>query len=306
MNKKLILIFILFFLLLGNVVAPFILNDYHGNIIPVDHVDLEILNEEIIFNIIENKIEVDIKYEIVNNDDEKIVGFIFPVYSNYIDNLKIYFKEEKIDFEIVDELFLKEVLMDKWNNLKRIISKDNLILIDPINKTFYSPDYLYINGEKFSPNLYKFILKFERKSKNILNVKFKAFVNQDRKIYPKIVYSYFYILNTKDYFNKFNNINIKIYYPKGYIFSSNLIGEVKNFNDKTIYEINLKEISENLTFSYIKNKISGFNLFFYKHFPILFSPYNIFLIIFLIFIIIFIFVIVFIIKKLIKRKNRNV
>lgn len=95
MNKKLILIFILFFLLLGNVVAPFILNDYHGNIIPVDYVDLEISNEVIKLNIIDNKIEVDIKYEIVNNNDEKTVGFIFPVYSNYRDDLKIYFKDKK-------------------------------------------------------------------------------------------------------------------------------------------------------------------------------------------------------------------
>ncbi|MGQ9845291.1 MAG: hypothetical protein ACUVQN_03640, partial [Caldisericia bacterium] len=174
MNKKLILIYILFFLLLGNVVAPFILNDYHGNIIPVDYVDLEISNEEIKLNIIDNKIEVDIKYEIVNNNDEKTVGFIFPVYSNYRDDLKIYFKDKKIEFEIVDELFLKEVLIDKWNNLKKIISNDNLVFIDPIYKTLYSPNYLYLSKEKYLPNLSKLILKFEKKSKNILNVKFKA------------------------------------------------------------------------------------------------------------------------------------
>lgn len=234
------------------------------------------------------------------------MGFIFPVYSNYRDDLKIYLKDKKIEFEIVDELFLKELLIDKWNNLKKIISNDNLVFIDPIYKTLYSPNYLYLSKEKYLPNLYKFILKFEKKSKNILNVKFKAFANEDRKIYPKILYSYFYILNSKNYFKEFKNINIKIYYPKEYIFYSNLKGEVKNFTDKTLYEINLKEISENLTFSYMKNKISNFDLFLYKNFPILFSPYNIFLIIFLIFIIIFIFVITFIIKKLIKRKKRNV
>ncbi len=41
MNKKYLLIFALCIFLLGNAVAPFTLNDYHGDIIPVDNVDLK-------------------------------------------------------------------------------------------------------------------------------------------------------------------------------------------------------------------------------------------------------------------------
>ncbi|HQJ57066.1 MAG TPA: hypothetical protein PLH46_05430, partial [Caldisericia bacterium] len=116
MNKKYLLIFALCIFLLGNAIAPFTLNDYHGDIIPVDNVDLKIENEEIVFNITNNKIEATVKYEIVNDENEKKIGFIFPVFSEYRDSLEIFFNNGEVEYEIVEASYLKEALLDKWEN----------------------------------------------------------------------------------------------------------------------------------------------------------------------------------------------
>ena len=306
MDKKYFIFFLLFFLLLGNAVAPFVLNDYHGNIVPVDSVDLEIANEEIIFNIIDNKIEGDVKYEILNNENKINFGFIFPLFSNYKDDFEIYFNDNKVKFEIVDQLSLKEILSDKWENFEKVVSNENIIFIDPIKKILYHPQNSYSCEKEFLTKFYIFILNFEENSKNILHIKFKAISSEDRKSYPKTLYSYFYILNTKKYFKDFKNINIKIYYPKEYLFSVNFNGDTKIINDKILFETNLKEINENLTFSYMKSRISNISILIYKKFPIFYSPYFILISLFFFFIIIFVGFIIFIIIKLIKRKRRNV
>jgi hypothetical protein len=305
MNKKIILFFLLLFFLLGNAVAPFILNDYHGNIVPVSFFNLEILNENITFNIFDNKIEGEAIYEILNNENETNVGFIFPLYSKNREDFEISFNGNKVDYIIIDELKLKETLSDKWGNFEKVVSKENIIFIDPIKKSVYFPHKSYFYNGELKPKFYKFIIPFEENSKNFLNIKFKAFASEDRKSYPKNLYSYFYILNTKDYFKNFKNIKIKIYYPKNYIFSVNLDGETKIIDDKILYEINLKDIVNNLTFSYMKNKISNLSLFLYKNFPIFFSPYFIFIILFILYLSINFYFIIYIFKKL-KRKRRNV
>jgi hypothetical protein len=136
MNKKIILFFLLLFFLLGNAVAPFILNDYHGNIVPVSFVNLEILNENITFNIFDNKIEGEAIYEILNNENETNVGFIFPLYSKNREDFEISFNGNKVDYIIIDELKLKETLSDKWGNFEKVVSKENIIFIDPIKKVY--------------------------------------------------------------------------------------------------------------------------------------------------------------------------
>ncbi len=309
MNKKYLLIFVLCILLLGNAAAPFTLNDYHGDIIPVDNVDLKIENEEIVFNVTNNKIEATVKYEIVNDGNEKNIGFIFPVFSEYKDSFEIFFNNGEVEYEIVEASYLKEVLSDKWENLENIISQKNIIFIDPVQKNLYTPEMFntfYKNNDRYFPNLYKFVLNFKKNSKNILLIKFSALPSEDRKLYPKSVYSYYYILNTKEYYKKFEDINIKIYYPKNYTFASNLKGEIKNIDDKCLYEIDLDEINDNLTFSYINSKISNFSIFLYKNFPIIYSSYFILILIFFLSIIIFIGIAAYLILKFVKRKKRNV
>lgn len=306
MDKKYIIFFILYFLLLGNAVASFILYDYHGNIVPVDSVDLEISNEKIIFNIIDNKIEGDVKYEILNNKNKINVGFIFPLFSSYKEDFEINYNNNKVKFETVDELSFKEILSDKWENFEKVVSKENIIFIDTIKKDLYHPQNFYSGEKEFLTKFYKFILNFEEYSKNILHLKFKAIASEDGKRYPKTLYSYFYILNTKDYFKNIRNINLKIYYPKNYLFSVNFNGNTKIINDKIVFKTNLKEINENLTFFYIKNGIRNISLLIYKKFPIFYSPYLISISLFYFFIIIFVSFIFFIIIKLIKRKRKNV
>ncbi|MGB9749535.1 MAG: hypothetical protein ACPLWB_01630 [Caldisericia bacterium] len=309
MNKKFFLILFLSLFLMGNAVAPFTLNSYQSNIIPLESINLQIQKEEIVFNIYDNEIEGNIKYEILNEDYDEKIGLIFPIYSLRENSFEIFFNNEKVNFEKVDLNYLKENLKDKYFKLKEIVSPKNLLFVDPITGNNYLPNYFdYIitssNIDNYYPTFLKFVLDFKKNTENILFIKFKTYPNIDRKLYPKNVYSYYYILNTKDYFKDFKNINIKIFYPSNFSFTSNLKGNINKEENKILYEINLDKPNENLTFSYLNGKISKLSIYLYKKFPIMYDTYFIFIVIIFISLIIFVGLIIFLIIKLLKRKKK--
>lgn len=294
---------------MGNAVAPFTLNSYQSNIIPLESINLQIQKEEIVFNIYDNEIEGNIKYEILNEDYDEKIGLIFPIYSLRENSFEIFFNNEKVNFEKVDLNYLKENLKDKYFKLKEIVSPKNLLFVDPITGNNYLPNYFdYIitssNIDNYYPTFLKFVLDFKKNTENILFIKFKTYPNIDRKLYPKNVYSYYYILNTKDYFKDFKNINIKIFYPSNFSFTSNLKGNINKEENKILYEINLDKPNENLTFSYLNGKISKLSIYLYKKFPIMYDTYFIFIVIIFISLIIFVGLIIFLIIKLLKRKKK--
>jgi len=294
---------------MGNAVAPFTLNSYQSNIIPLESINLQIQKEEIVFNIYDNEIEGNIKYEILNEDYDEKIGLIFPLYSPRENSFEVFFNNEKVNYEKVDLNYLKENLEDKYFKLKEIVSPRNLLFVDPITGNNYVPNYFdYIittsTIDNYYPIFLKFTLDFKKDTQNILFIKFKANPNIDRKLYPKNVYSYYYILNTKNYFKDFKNINIKIFYPSNFTFASNLKGNINKEESKNLYEINLERPNENLTFSYINGKISKLSIYLYKKFPIIYDTFFIVFIIIFIISIIFFVLIIFLIIKFLKRKKK--
>lgn len=141
-----------------------------------------------------------------------------------------------------------------------------------------------------------------------VKVNFKSYAGFDGKRYYRPIYHYFYLLNVKDFYKKFENVKISIIYPKGYILKTNFAGNITESGSKKILTIAPKGNFGNLSFSYMTGRIPKIGIFFYKHFPIFFGKSGGYLLMFIMldFMLVFIISIIYhMIKSYIIDKNKR-
>jgi hypothetical protein len=235
------------------------------NPVPYENNNVEVLNEEIEFNIDKKDLDmahVNVNYRMKNNSDKgEEINMCFPFVSKGINlknqSVKIIYNGAAIDSEIK---VLKDLRFDHEEGLKgKAIYKDNINknlsfshIIGEVNNT----EETY--GDLCENVIYVILFKvrMEPKEENTLNISYVQKSGSSRVdskssyIYNR--FDYYYFLEPASYWKSFKDLNIKIIAPKGTeIFNSSLALE----KEKNIYIGNFKRLpKENFTFQVVSLK----------------------------------------------------
>ena len=267
----------------ANMAAPFGYGSSGGNFIVNPKNVLEVNKENIVFEIggitIENgssyeepqDISAHITYQIVNSGDDAEFTFVFPAINpvkTYKDkyNFNVTSQGKEIPYEAKNTYELGNLFKDKaaYTKIEELMSYNDRIYFDPVTDKSYLPSYRMGRLEKV---FFVFNIFLKKGITTEVKINFKSYAGFDAKRYYRRIYHYFYLLNVKDFYKKFENVKISIVYPKNYILKTNFTGNITESSNKKILTIVPKGNFGNLSFSYMDGKISKVGIFFYKHFP---------------------------------------
>ncbi|GEM_PF-1390300 len=278
MRKIKILLFVVLLILLGNMPAPFSIGSFSTLPIPISKVPLKMEREEVTLKLSPQEVKGSVIYDILNPYKEVEVGFVFPLLGEGMyyskKDLHVYFNNKPIDSELMTLSQLREALGDKFTKFEKTISPSDRVFIDPLKDTPYKSKYLDLhNLSEERHSFFFFKIHFKENEKGILRVEFRDFPGFDRKLYPKEIYHYYYIVNVKDYYNEFKNITINIIYPKDYVVSTRPDGEEESMDGFKKRSIFIEKPENNLSISYMEDRPSSLSIYLYRKFPFLYSSY---------------------------------
>jgi len=284
--KKILLIIVLILLPLNsvsaNMAAPFSFGSAAGNFITNPKNVLRVEEEDLSFELpgkyVFNgetyetpvRVSVHISYKIVNSYNDAAFTFIFPALGVFKNEFNIEVSQEKIPFESKN-LYEVEALFknnDEEEKLENVVSLKDRVYLDPLTNKEYMPSHVYGISEM---QFFVFNLFLKKDVATTVNVDFESNAGSNTRRYQKNIYHYYYILNVGDFYSSFKNLKISISYPKGYPLTSNLEGTISETGDKKILTIVPDKNSKNLSFSYMKSRISKIGIFLYKIFPFLYG-----------------------------------
>ncbi|MGC8721755.1 MAG: hypothetical protein ACP5SB_04165 [Caldisericaceae bacterium] len=284
---KLLLVIILLVLPLGNasanMAAPFSFGSAAaGNFITNPKNSISIESEDLRFEIpgttllngkvygSPSEVVAHISYKIVNSSSDAKFTFVFPVFRVPQSYFNVEVNHKRIPFETknldeVEALFKNNVEKEK---LKNLVSLEDWIYFDPLTNKEYTTPYIYGMPEV---EFFMFDIFLPKGIPTLVDVNFNSVASSDTRRYQKNIYHYYYILDVGSYYSSFKNLKITITYPKSYILTSNLSGNILEQGEAKILTIVPEKTSKNLSFSYIEGGISEIGIFFYRTFPFLYG-----------------------------------
>jgi hypothetical protein len=259
------------------------------------------LNPEYIF--------ADISYRIVNTENDALFTFIFPAVnperiSNHKYEFSIKQSGKEIPYKVMNEyeiknFFEKNIAPERLNEL---ILPDSLYFIDPLKGKEYT---LKCKVSQYNKVFFVFKIFLKKDVETEINVNFKSRASFDNMKYPKTIYSYFYLLNVRDFYKAFKNIKVRITYPQSYVLKTNFDNALLTDSDgKKTLIIKPQNNFGNLVISYIPERPSSFSLFLYSHFKFLFEEGFWMIVIVFVLPVLFVLVAILLILFFIKRKRK--
>ncbi len=214
----------------ANMAAPFGYGGSGGNFIVQPESVLEVNRENIVFEIGETKIinnkkyelpqilSVSATYKIVNSGDDAEFTFIFPTINpvrtgNNKYDFSVSSSGKEIPYKAENTYEIKNIFEDEpeYAKIEKLTSFDDRIYFDPLTGKKYRPEYKGMNPQKV---FFVFNIFLKKGVANEVKVNFKSNAGFDNRRYQKQIYHYYYILDVKDFYKKFENVKISIVYPK--------------------------------------------------------------------------------------------